>query len=32
MSRKHEEWGTRVRDVYSYRRAFPKLDSPRHCE
>ena len=27
MSRKDEEWGIRVRDVYSYRKAFPKLYS-----
>ena len=27
MSRKHEEWGTRVRGGFSYRKAFPKLYS-----
>ena len=27
MTRKHEEWGTRVRGGFSYRKAFPKLYS-----
>ena len=27
MSRKHEEWGTRVRGGFSYRKAFTKLYS-----